>query len=137
VKDSDQLRSVPASMRSDLAPNRFGYSVIAAGTVLSIISAIVPFYTAGYQLQFAVLMAGITPYLVYGLVVHWLRRPMTIVAGALLFAAHLGLVAFASDLSRVPTIQTLRSMSCRWLLPPCLFRCWSWPCVNPGVSRSW
>jgi hypothetical protein len=79
-------------MRSDVAPNRFGYSVIAAGTVLSIVSAIIPFYTAGYQLQFAVLMAGITPYLVYGLVVYWLRRPITIVAGALLLAAHLGLV---------------------------------------------
>ena len=79
-------------MRSDLAPNRFGYSVIAAGTVLSIISAIVPFYTAGYQLQFAVLMAGITPYLVYGLIVYWLRRPITSVAGALLLSAHLGLV---------------------------------------------
>ena len=79
-------------MRSDVAPNRFGYSVIAAGTVLSIISAIVPFYTAGYQLQFAVLVAGITPSLVYGLVVYWLRRPITIVAGAVLLAAHLWLV---------------------------------------------
>jgi hypothetical protein len=79
-------------MRSDVPPSRFGYGVIAAGTVLSIVSAIVPFYTAGYQLQFAVLMAGITPYLVYGLVVYWLRRPITSVAGALLLAAHLWLV---------------------------------------------
>jgi hypothetical protein len=79
-------------MRVDLFSSRFGYSVIAAGTVLSIVSAIIPFYTAGYQLQFDVLMTGITPYLVYGLVVYWLRRPITIVAGALLLAAHLGLV---------------------------------------------
>jgi len=79
-------------MRAEVAPSRFGYSVIAAGTVLSIISAVVPFYTAGYQLLFAVFMAGITPYLVYGLVVYWLRRPITSVAGTLLLAAHLGLV---------------------------------------------
>jgi hypothetical protein len=79
-------------MRPDIPSGRFGYSVVAAGTVLSIVSAIVPFYTAGYQLQFAVLMAGITPYLVYGLVVYWLRRPLTSVAGALLLAAHLWLV---------------------------------------------
>jgi hypothetical protein len=79
-------------MRTDVPPSRFGYIVIAAGTVLSIVSAIVPFYTAGYQLQFAVLMAGITPYLVYGLVVYWLRRPISSVAGALLLVAHLWLV---------------------------------------------
>jgi len=43
-------------MRAEVPSSRFGYGVIAAGTVLSIISAVVPFYTAGYQLQFAVLM---------------------------------------------------------------------------------
>jgi disulfide bond formation protein DsbB len=79
-------------MRAEVPPSRFGYGVIAAGTVLSIVSAGVPFYTAGYQLLFAVFMAGITTYQVYGLVVYWLRRPITIVAGALLLAAHLGLV---------------------------------------------
>jgi hypothetical protein len=79
-------------MRSNVIPGRFVFGVIAAGTVLSIVSAIVPFYTAGYQLLFSVLMAGITPYLVYGLVVYWLRRPVTIVAGALLLAGHLWLV---------------------------------------------
>jgi len=79
-------------MRAVVPPSRIGYGFIIAGTVLSIVSAIVPFYTAGYQLQFAVLMAAITPYLVYGLAVYWLRRPITIVAGALLLAAHLGLV---------------------------------------------
>ena len=79
-------------MRLDVPPNRFGYGVIAAGTVLSIVSAIVPFYTGGYQLLFSVFMAGITPYLVYGLVVYWLRRPITSVTGALLLAAHLWVV---------------------------------------------
>ena len=74
-------------------PGGFGYGVIAAGTVLSFISAVVPFYTAGYQLLFTVLMAGMTPYLVYGLVMYLLRRPVvTNVAGALLLAAHLWLV---------------------------------------------
>lgn len=79
-------------MRAEVLPSHLGYGVIAAGTVLSIISAIVLFYTDGYQRLFAVLMAGITPYLVYGLVVYWLRRPITSVAGVLLLAVHLGLV---------------------------------------------
>jgi hypothetical protein len=47
-------------MRLDVPPNRFGYGVIAAGTVLSIASAIVPFYTAGYPWLFSVFLAGIT-----------------------------------------------------------------------------
>ena len=76
-------------MLPDVHPSRFGYGVIAAGTVLSVISAVLPFYTAGYELLFAVFMAGITPYLIYGLGVYWLRRPITIVAGALLLAVHL------------------------------------------------
>jgi hypothetical protein len=36
-------------MRGEVPRSRFGYGVIAAGTVLSIVSSIIPFYTAGYQ----------------------------------------------------------------------------------------
>jgi hypothetical protein len=68
--------------------NQFGYGVIALGVVLSFLSAVVPFFTAGHQLLFGVFLAGVTPYLAYVLVVALLRRPVTNVAGAILVLFH-------------------------------------------------
>lgn len=70
----------------------FGYGVVAAGFALAFVSAVVPFHEAGYRLMFGVFVAGLTPYLLYGLVVALLRHVMTTVAGAVLLLVHGGLV---------------------------------------------
>lgn len=80
-------------MRTSPDHNILGYVVLAAGLALAFVSAVVPFYTAGYQLRLGVLIAGVTPYLAYGLMVVLLHRPVTNVVGVILLAAHLWLVA--------------------------------------------
>ena len=67
---------------------KFGYGVIVVGIMLAAVSAIVPFYTSGYRLWFGVFMAGIMPYLAYGLVVALFRHSLTNLAGAILLALH-------------------------------------------------
>jgi len=68
-----------------------GYAVIIAGFVLVFVSAVVPFYTSGYRLLGAVLLAGVVPYLVYGLVVVMLRNMLSIIVGLSLLVVHLWL----------------------------------------------
>lgn len=65
---------------------------MAAGVVLSFVSAVVPGYPPTYQLLFGVLVAGVTPYLVYGVVVVLLGDRLTAVAGGMLLVLHLLLV---------------------------------------------
>lgn len=79
-------------MKGSSRSSIFGYGVIAVGSVLAFVSAVVPFYTAGYQLKFGVLVVGITPYLTYGLVVALLRRTLTNIAGMILLTLHAWLV---------------------------------------------
>ena len=73
--------------------NGLGYGILTTGVILAFVSAVVPFYGAGHQLLFGVFVAGITPYLAYALAVVLLRRPVTNVAGGLLLAGHVVLVA--------------------------------------------
>lgn len=70
----------------------FGYAVIVSGILMACMSAVVPFYTTGYRLQFGVLVAGITPYLVYGLIIALFRHTLTRVAGVILLLLHVWLV---------------------------------------------
>lgn len=69
-----------------------GYGVIVAGIGIVCVSAMVPFYTAGYRLLFGVFMAGITPYLVYGLIVTLMPKLAVNIAGATLLILHTGTV---------------------------------------------
>lgn len=68
----------------------FGYSVIAAGTVLSFVSAVVPHYTSGYHFVFGMLVAGIIPNLIYGLTVLLFKSSLT--NGVALLTLHAWLV---------------------------------------------
>jgi hypothetical protein len=72
--------------------NVFGYTILLVGLVLAFVSAVVPFYDAGYQLRTGVLLAGLLPYLLYGMALVLLPRTMTIAAGLLLLVVHAWLV---------------------------------------------
>jgi hypothetical protein len=79
-------------MEAPARPASAVYWIIAAGLVLSFASALVPFFTAGYKLQFQVMLAGMLPYMVYGFAAPLLRRGLGITVGVLLVAAHTWLV---------------------------------------------
>jgi hypothetical protein len=67
-------------------------AVVAAGLVLALLSALVPFFDAGYVLQYRVLLIGMLPYLVYGVAAPLLPRGLAMLSGVLLLAAHAWLV---------------------------------------------
>jgi hypothetical protein len=62
--------------------------VIAAGVVLSFLSALVPFFAASYRLDYVVMFAGLLPYLVYGCAAPVLARGIAVASGLLLLLAH-------------------------------------------------
>lgn len=66
--------------------------IIIAGCVLGLTSALVPHYNAGYKLMVSVLLAGILPYMVYGIAIPYLRGIILIIPGLLLTATHFWLV---------------------------------------------
>ena len=67
--------------------------VISGGLVLSFLSGLTPHFTAGYRLDFAVIFAGLLPYIVYGSAAPVLARAIGSVSGMLLLLAHVALVA--------------------------------------------
>ncbi len=79
-------------MASSTHESVVGYLIIIVGLMLALISALIPFYTSGYELQIKVLLAGLLPYLTYGIAVVLLRRMITIVVGTILLAIHAWLV---------------------------------------------
>lgn len=73
----------------NLSPARLlAYGCIAAGIALAFLSAAVPHYTAGYRLAAGILIAGLLPYLIYGLAVPLLRGTLTAVVGVVLVILH-------------------------------------------------
>ena len=78
-------------MPSELDARAFAYLVILAGVVLAALTAVVPHYAAGYHLMFGVLLAGILPYLVYGILTELVRGWALILPGLLLLGVHLWL----------------------------------------------
>ena len=70
----------------------FGYLVIATGVALAFVSSVVPFYNSGYRLLGGVLLAGLLPFLVYGLVVVMLGTAWSMAAGLILLLVNLWLV---------------------------------------------
>ena len=69
-----------------------GFLVICCGVVLSFIAAVVPHFSGAYQLLVGVLLAHLTPYLVYAPAVFRLGDRAVDVAGTLLLLMHGGLV---------------------------------------------
>lgn len=70
----------------------FGYSIVATGVILALLSAIVPFYDAAYRLYFGVFFAGISPYLLFAVLVTNDNSRLTDAVGVVLVTAHFGLV---------------------------------------------
>jgi hypothetical protein len=70
----------------------FCYWLIALGVALTFVSAVVPFFTAGYQLLFSVLLVGLTPYIIYGCSLSFLRQNFAMIVGIVLLLVHLLLV---------------------------------------------
>lgn len=66
----------------------FAYTLIAIGITVSIAAAVVPHYTAGYTLMFGVLLAGLLPYLAYGVAVPFLRGWLLAITGTILVVLH-------------------------------------------------
>lgn len=66
--------------------------IVVAGLLLSFVSALVPFYSAGYELLYWVMLAGLLPYLVYGIAAPLLRGSVVLVSGLVLLGIHAWLV---------------------------------------------
>lgn len=79
-------------MHAQTYRNTAGYVVILIGLVLSLVSALVPHFEAGYHLSFSVFAAGISPYLVYGVAVPLSRGAWMTIAGLLIVLIHAWLV---------------------------------------------
>ena len=71
----------------------FPFVVVGAGILLSFVGAVVPHYSGAYQLAFGVLVAQLTPYLIYAIIAVLLQRTVTKVAGALMLVGHVLLIA--------------------------------------------
>ena len=56
-------------MHTQSYANAPGYTLIIIGLILSLISAFVPHFDAGYRLAPGVFFAGLLPYAVYGIAV--------------------------------------------------------------------
>ena len=79
-------------MHAQSYSNTAGYSVIVIGVGLSLISALVPHFTAGYTLKISVFAAGVLPYLIYAVAVPLRRNALTTLAGLFVVLAHTWLV---------------------------------------------
>lgn len=65
------------------------YALIALGASLAFVAAVVPHYDAGYRLDLPLLLAGLAPYLVYGVLTEFWRNRWLLVAGVVLLALEL------------------------------------------------
>ena len=79
-------------MHTQSYTNAPGYSFIIIGLVLSLISAFVPNFDAGYRLALDVLVAGLLPYMVYGIAVPLMRGSLTTITGLIIVVVHAWLV---------------------------------------------
>jgi hypothetical protein len=79
-------------MHAQSYANTPGYLIIIIGLTLSLISALVPHFEAGYRLMLSVFVAGMLPYMIYGIAVPLLRGPLTTFTGLVIVVAHAWLV---------------------------------------------
>jgi hypothetical protein len=75
---------MPAANRS---AERLAGLFVAAGCVLALAAAIVPWYTGSYRLHADILIFALVPYLVYGSLIRTLQGNSLILAGMALLAA--------------------------------------------------
>jgi hypothetical protein len=79
-------------MQAQSSLNTPGYLFLIAGLLFSLLSALVPHFEAGYRLMASVFVAGMLPWLVYGIAVPLWRSPVITFAGLLIAIAHASLV---------------------------------------------
>lgn len=79
-------------MRTESRLNASGYLFISTGIALSVVSALVPHFDAGYHLMLSVFSAGMLPYLVYGIAVPLMRSRLTTAVGLAIVTVHAWLV---------------------------------------------
>lgn len=76
-------------MRAHSDFRRPAYFFIALGSALSFAAAVVPFYTSGHVLRLDVLLAGVLPYAVYGILSGLARGRLLLFSGIFLIAVDL------------------------------------------------
>ncbi len=79
-------------MHAQSYANTPGYLFIVIGLTLSLISALVPHFEAGYRLTLSIFVAGMLPYLIYAIAVPLLRGTLTTGVGLVIVIAHAWLV---------------------------------------------
>jgi len=79
-------------MHTQSYANPAGYFLIIIGLLLSLVSALVPHFEAGYRLMTSVFVTGMLPYMVYAIAVPVFRDTMTTIVGLLIVVAHTWLV---------------------------------------------
>jgi hypothetical protein len=70
------------------------YLIILLGVGAAAAASIVPFYTAGYELDTETLLAVLTPFLLYGMLSESLRGLSLLVSGLLLLAVSVAVVVY-------------------------------------------
>lgn len=78
-------------MRPETDYRPAAYVIVALGAALAFVAAVAPFYDTGYLLDLRVLLAGLAPYIVYGLLTAFVRGRWLLAAGLLLFLFDLAL----------------------------------------------
>ena len=79
-------------MHTQSYSNPPGYLFILVGLLLSVVSALVPHFEAGYHLMLSIFVAGMLPYLVYGIIVPLSRSALTTIIGIVVVTVHAWLV---------------------------------------------
>ena len=79
-------------MHAQSYSNTPGYWFIGIGLLLSLISALVPHFDAGYRLMLSVFSAGVAPYLIYSVAVALRRGTLITVTGFIVVVIHTWLV---------------------------------------------
>ena len=79
-------------MHAQSYANTPGYLLLIIGLILSIVSALVPHFEAGYRLMTSVLIVGMVPYFVYGMAMPLSRNILTTIIGLVIVIAHALLV---------------------------------------------
>lgn len=110
---------------------KLGYVVIGSGVLLSFHAAVVPHFSAAYQLQFGTLLLHLLPYLVFAPAVVRLNTPVTNVAGGLLLLVH------AIFVVRERLLQANGDQSILFLAVPVLLAILLLPLLVRAAAPTW
>jgi hypothetical protein len=104
-------------MNDNVNSRAIAYFIIALGCFLSIVAAVVPNYNIGYKLLFNVLIFGLVPYVMYGMMSELLRGWLLIVPGILILVIDL----FAILPERFPNFSGYSNIVVYWAPLFCAF----------------